>query len=34
MNRHGLISAMMISANMMKHVRTGFAYDHPMIREE
>ena len=33
MTLYGFVSAMMITANILKHVRTIVAYDHRKVRE-
>lgn len=33
MTRFGFVSAMMVSANTVKHVRMTVVYNHPKIRE-
>ncbi len=34
MTQYGFVSAMMITANTAKHVRTIVVYDHRKVREE
>ena len=34
MTGHGFITAMMMSADTVKHVRTGFVYGQTGVREE